>query len=39
VQLIELAGREVWLIAGEERNLKITTRDDLHLAEILLKNP
>lgn len=36
VQLIELAGGEVWLSAGEERNLKITTQVDLMLAELLL---
>ena len=32
-QLLELAGRDVWLVPGEERNLKITTRADLRLAE------
>jgi 2-C-methyl-D-erythritol 4-phosphate cytidylyltransferase len=31
-QLLELAGQEVWLVAGDERNLKITTPDDLHAA-------
>jgi 2-C-methyl-D-erythritol 4-phosphate cytidylyltransferase len=36
VQLIELAGGEVWLVPGEERNLKITTPADLRLAELLL---
>jgi 2-C-methyl-D-erythritol 4-phosphate cytidylyltransferase len=36
VQLIELAGGEVWLVPGEERNLKITTRMDLRVAEMLL---
>jgi 2-C-methyl-D-erythritol 4-phosphate cytidylyltransferase len=36
VQVLELAGREVWLIAGEERNMKITTAADLKLAEMLL---
>ena len=35
VQLIELAGGEVWLVEGDERNLKITTRADLRLAELL----
>jgi 2-C-methyl-D-erythritol 4-phosphate cytidylyltransferase len=35
VQLLELQGREVWLIPGEERNLKITTQFDLRLAELL----
>lgn len=35
-QLIELAGGEVWLVDGEERNLKITTTLDLRLAELLL---
>jgi 2-C-methyl-D-erythritol 4-phosphate cytidylyltransferase len=37
VQLLELAGREVWLVAGEERNLKITTPLDLHLAREMLR--
>ena len=36
VQLIELAGGAVWLVPGEERNLKITTATDLRLAELLL---
>jgi 2-C-methyl-D-erythritol 4-phosphate cytidylyltransferase len=35
-QLLELAGREVWLVDGEERNLKITTAADLRIAEIWL---
>lgn len=35
-QLIELAGGEVWLVPGEERNLKITTALDLRVAELLL---
>jgi 2-C-methyl-D-erythritol 4-phosphate cytidylyltransferase len=38
VQLLELSGHEVWLVAGEERNLKITTPMDLKLAELLLKS-
>jgi 2-C-methyl-D-erythritol 4-phosphate cytidylyltransferase len=33
VQLLELAGQEVWLVPGEERNLKVTTAVDKHLAE------
>ncbi len=37
VQLIELAGGEVWLVPGEERNLKITTQSDLRLAELWLQ--
>jgi 2-C-methyl-D-erythritol 4-phosphate cytidylyltransferase len=36
VQLLELAGREVWLVAGEERNLKITAQLDLKVAGLLL---
>ncbi|MDQ3441508.1 MAG: 2-C-methyl-D-erythritol 4-phosphate cytidylyltransferase [Planctomycetota bacterium] len=36
-QLLELAGHDVWLVAGEERNIKITTPLDLKLAEILLR--
>jgi 2-C-methyl-D-erythritol 4-phosphate cytidylyltransferase len=35
-QLLELVGREVWLVAGEEQNLKITTPMDLKIAEIVL---
>jgi 2-C-methyl-D-erythritol 4-phosphate cytidylyltransferase len=37
VQLIELAGGEVWLVAAEERNLKITTPMDLRVAEMWLE--
>ena len=36
VQLLELAGQEVWLVPGEEQNLKITTPMDLKLAELML---
>jgi 2-C-methyl-D-erythritol 4-phosphate cytidylyltransferase len=36
-QLLELAGREVWLVAGEDRNIKITTSQDLLVAETILK--
>jgi 2-C-methyl-D-erythritol 4-phosphate cytidylyltransferase len=35
-QILELSGREVWLVAGEERNLKITTALDLRIAEMLM---
>jgi 2-C-methyl-D-erythritol 4-phosphate cytidylyltransferase len=35
-QLLELAGHPVWLIEGEEQNLKITTPVDLQLARALL---
>jgi 2-C-methyl-D-erythritol 4-phosphate cytidylyltransferase len=35
-QLLELAGRDVWLVEGEERNLKITTAADIRLAEMWL---
>ena len=37
VQLLELAGHDVWLVEGDERNLKITTPLDLQVAELLLK--
>ncbi len=37
IQLLEMLGREVYLVAGEERNLKITTRADLVLAEHFLR--
>ncbi len=36
VQLLELIQKEVWLIPGEERNLKITTAIDLKVAEFWL---
>jgi 2-C-methyl-D-erythritol 4-phosphate cytidylyltransferase len=36
VQLIELGGGEVWLVRGEERNLKITTPQDMQLAQAIL---
>lgn len=35
-QLLELAGMPVFLVEGESRNIKITTPDDLRLAEMLL---
>jgi 2-C-methyl-D-erythritol 4-phosphate cytidylyltransferase len=37
VQLLELAGKEVWLVMGEERNIKITTPIDLQIAEMILR--
>ena len=37
VQLIELAGGQVWLVEGEERNLKITTAADLKIAGMYLE--
>lgn len=36
-QLLELAGKDVWLVEGEEHNLKITTPTDLRIAEMWLK--
>jgi 2-C-methyl-D-erythritol 4-phosphate cytidylyltransferase len=36
VQLLELTGGEVWLVDGEERNLKITTAMDFQLAKMYL---
>lgn len=35
-QLLELRGQPVWLVEGDEHNLKITTRIDLKLAEMIL---
>jgi len=32
VQLLELAGQRVWLVAGEESNIKITTPGDMAVA-------
>jgi 2-C-methyl-D-erythritol 4-phosphate cytidylyltransferase len=37
VQLIELMGGEVWLVDGEQRNLKITRPMDLKVAELVLR--
>jgi 2-C-methyl-D-erythritol 4-phosphate cytidylyltransferase len=36
VQLLELCKKPVWLIEGEERNLKITTPLDLQIAQLLM---
>jgi len=36
-QLLELSGQEVWLVPGEERNLKITTPEDLRVARALME--
>jgi 2-C-methyl-D-erythritol 4-phosphate cytidylyltransferase len=36
-QLLELAGRDVWMVEGEERNIKITTPMDLEMAETILR--
>ncbi len=36
-QLLELAGKDVWMVEGEERNLKITTRMDLEVADLILR--
>ena len=35
-QVLELVGKPVYLVAGEERNLKITTPSDLQVAAMLL---
>lgn len=37
LQLLELIGKETWLVPGEERNVKITTQADLFLAERYLR--
>jgi len=37
LQLLELCGHDAWLVPGDERNLKITTPQDLLLAELLLR--
>ncbi len=36
--LLELAGIPVTLVAGSETNLKVTRREDLHLAELIMQN-
>jgi 2-C-methyl-D-erythritol 4-phosphate cytidylyltransferase len=38
VQLLELIGKEVWLIPGDERNLKMTTAIDAQQAEWWIRN-
>jgi len=35
--MLELSGHEVWLVEGEERNIKITTPLDLRMAEMMLQ--
>lgn len=37
LQLIELAGETVWLVQGDERNIKITRAVDLRLAKFFLE--
>ena len=37
-QLLELAGKDVWMVEGEERNIKITTPVDLQVADLLLRS-
>jgi 2-C-methyl-D-erythritol 4-phosphate cytidylyltransferase len=36
LQMLELAGETAWLVPGDEQNIKITTPQDLLLAEMLL---
>ncbi len=36
-QLLEIAGLEAWLVEGDESNLKLTTPQDMALAEQLLR--
>jgi 2-C-methyl-D-erythritol 4-phosphate cytidylyltransferase len=37
-QVLELVGKPVWLVEGEERNLKITTPADLKVAKMLISS-
>jgi 2-C-methyl-D-erythritol 4-phosphate cytidylyltransferase len=37
LQMLELVGEPAWLVRGEEKNIKITTPQDLMLAEMLLR--
>ena len=39
LQLLEMTSQEAWLVEGDERNVKITTPQDLLLAELLLSRP
>ncbi|MFI3318749.1 MAG: 2-C-methyl-D-erythritol 4-phosphate cytidylyltransferase [Rikenellaceae bacterium] len=34
--LVEQMGERIWLCEGDRRNIKITTMEDIHLAEIIL---
>ena len=38
LHLLELAGKQVWLVEGDEKNLKITTAADLTLAKMHLNS-
>jgi 2-C-methyl-D-erythritol 4-phosphate cytidylyltransferase len=37
LQLLELTGRDAWLVAGDEANIKITTPLDVRLAELMMR--
>jgi 2-C-methyl-D-erythritol 4-phosphate cytidylyltransferase len=37
-QLLELSGKDVWMVEGEERNIKITTPIDLQIADAILRS-
>lgn len=37
-QLLELIRKDVWLVTGDERNIKITTPIDLKIAELLMRS-
>jgi 2-C-methyl-D-erythritol 4-phosphate cytidylyltransferase len=37
VQLLEMSGKPVWLVEGDDQNLKITRPADLQLAELMLR--
>jgi 2-C-methyl-D-erythritol 4-phosphate cytidylyltransferase len=36
--LVERTGKRVAIVAGEPKNIKITTREDLKIAEALLED-
>jgi len=36
-QLLELNGKDVWLVLGDEKNIKVTTPTDLKIADLLLR--
>jgi len=38
LQLLELIGKPTWLVPGDDRNLKITTRLDFQLAQLLMQD-
>ena len=38
IQLLELTGREAWLVTGDEANIKVTTPLDLRIATAMMSS-